>query len=42
MELGYGLPSACKKGVDTSMQISQAVVFSRFRSLAFPFGYVLF
>ena len=44
LELGYSLPNASKKGTDASMSmwLSQAVVFSRFRSLAFPFGYVLF
>ena len=42
MELGHGFPGIGKKGANASMQISQVAVFSRFRSLAFPFGYVLF
>ena len=33
-------PKRKQKVVGTSM--SQAVIFSRFRSLVFPFGYVLF
>ena len=42
LELGHNLPSGSKKGTDASMWLSQAAVFSRLRSLAFPFGYVLF
>ena len=42
LELGHSLPSTSKRGTDASMWLSQAAVFNRFRSLAFPFGYVLF
>ena len=42
LELGHSLPKAGKKGTDASMWLSQVAVFSRLRSLAFPFGYVLF
>ena len=42
MELEDGLLGASKRSTNASMQISQATMFSRFRSLAFPFGYVLF
>ena len=42
LELGHGLPSASKKGVDASLWLNQVAVFNRFRSLAFPFGCVLF
>ena len=42
LELGHNLPDASKKGTDTSMWLSIVAMFSRFWSLAFPFGYVLF
>ena len=42
LELRHSLPSTGKKGMDVSMWLSQAAVFNRFRSLALPFGYVLF
>ena len=41
-DVRHGFPSVRKKGANASMQISQVVVFNRFRSLAFPFGYLLF
>ena len=36
LELAYSLLGACKKGTDASMWLSQAAMFSRFRSLASP------
>ena len=42
MELGHELLGTSKKGMDVSMWLSQAATVSRFRSLVFPFGYVLF
>ena len=39
LEMGHSLPSTSKKGADTSMSLSQAAVFNKFRSLAFPFWY---
>ena len=41
LELGHNLPGVGKKGKDASIWLSHAAVFSRFRSLAFPFSYVL-
>ena len=43
MELGHGLPGISKKGRGCKhMDISQVAAVNRSRSLALPFGYVLF
>ena len=43
MEPGHGLLGTSKRDEYVSMQnLSQVATISRFRSLAFPFGYVLF
>ena len=39
LELGHNLPGTSKKGTDASMWLSQAAIFNRFRSLAFPFWF---
>ena len=42
MELGHGPLGTSKKDEDASVCVlRQAVVVSRFSSLAFPYGYVL-